>query len=194
MLLRTVAILRGFDPERSRELALRCWGIGVDLVEVPVQGEAGWASLTAVAEVADGQSFGAGTVLTAEDSRRATGIGATVIISPGIDAKVVEAARAAGAIPLPGVMTPTDVTLAHSLGLSVCKLFPASQVGPQWLTHIRGPFPAMRFVAVGGVDDLNAADYLRAGAAGVGFGSSIERVLAAPDPAGIIAELHALST
>ena len=193
MHLRTVAILRAFDPDKSRELALRCWEIGIDLVEVPVQGEAGWASLTAVSGVADGRSFGAGTVLTAEDSRRATTIGASVIISPGIEAAVVEAAREAGATPLPGVMTPTDVTLAHSLGLTVCKLFPASQVGPQWITHIRGPFPTMRFVAVGGVDHLHAGDYLRAGAAGVGFGSSIEQVLAAPDPAGIIAGLHALS-
>lgn len=192
MRLRTVAILRAFGPERSRELAQRCWEIGIDLVEVPVQGESGWASLTAVAEVADGRPFGAGTVLTAEDSRRATGAGASVIISPGIEPAVVKAAREAGATPLPGVMTPTDVTLAHSLGLSVCKLFPASQMGPPWLAHIRGPFPEMRFVAVGGVDADNAPDYLRAGAAGVGFGSSVERVLAAPDPAGVISGLHAL--
>lgn len=194
MQLRTVAILRSFGPERSRELALRCWDIGVDLVEVPVQDDRGWASLAAVASVAEGRPFGAGTVLTTDDSHRATDLGASVVISPGIDAAVVEAARAAGALPLPGVMTPTDVTLAHSLGLSVCKLFPASQMGPAWLAHIRGPFPAMRFVAVGGVDHLNAVDYLRAGAAGVGFGSSVEGVLEAPDPAGIIAGLHALSS
>ena len=193
MHLRTVAILRSFGPERSRELALRCWEIGVDLVEVPVQDDMGWASLTAVATVSDGRPFGAGTVLTVEDSHRATDIGASVVISPGIDAAVVEAAQEAGAMPLPGVMTPTDVTLAHSLGLSLCKLFPASQLGPPWLGHIRGPFPAMRFVAVGGIDHVNAVDYLRAGAAGVGFGSSIEGVLAAPDPAGVIAGLHALS-
>lgn len=192
MRLRTVAILRSFGAERSRELALRCWELGFDLVEVPVQGDPGWASLAAVAEVSDGRPFGAGTVLTAEDAHRAAGSGASVVISPGIDAAVVEAARAAGALPLPGVMTPSDVTLAHSLGLTACKLFPASQVGPGWLGHIRGPFPSMRFVAVGGVDHSNAADYLRAGAAGVGFGSSVERLLGAPDPAGVVAELHSL--
>ncbi len=194
MHLRTVAILRSFSPERSRELALDCWDIGVDLVEVPVQDDMGWVSLAAVAAVSDGRPFGAGTVLTTEDTHRATDLGASVIISPGIDAAVVEAAREAGALPLPGVMTPTDVTLAHSLGLSVCKLFPASQMGPGWLGHLHGPFPAMRFVAVGGVDHVNAVDYLRAGAAGVGFGSSIEGLLAAPDPAGVIAGLHALSS
>ena len=53
MHLRTVAILRAFDPDKSRELALRCWEIGIDLVEVPVQGEAGWASLTAESRMGD---------------------------------------------------------------------------------------------------------------------------------------------
>ncbi len=190
--LRTVAILRALGAETSRELALRCWEIGMDLVEVPVQGESGWAALAAVAEVADGRPFGAGTVLTAEASRRATGLGASVILSPGIDAEVVTATLESGALPVPGVMTPSDVTLADALGLRVCKLFPATQVGPQWLGHIRGPFPAMRFVAVGGIDHVNARDYLAAGAIGVGFGSSVQRVLDASDPAGVIAGLHAL--
>ena len=39
MLLRTVAILRLYDPKRSQALALQCWSAGMDLVEVPVQGE-----------------------------------------------------------------------------------------------------------------------------------------------------------
>jgi len=191
MQLRTVAILRALGPNLSRDLAIRCWDAGFDLVEVPVQGDLGWASLAAVADAAAGRAFGAGTVLSVPASRRATDMGASVIVSPGIDAAVVSAALESGATPLPGVMTPTDVCLAHALGLSVCKLFPAAQVGPQWLAHIRGPFPSMRFVAVGGVDHLNARDYLSAGAVGVGFGSSVQRVLAEPDPSGVVAALHA---
>ena len=115
-----------------------------------------------------------------------------MILSPGIDAEVVVATLESGAMPVPGVMTPSDVTLADALGLTVCKLFPATQVGPQWFGHIRGPFPSMRFVAVGGIDHVNARDFLTAGAIGVGFGSSVQQVLDASDPAGVIAELHAL--
>jgi Entner-Doudoroff aldolase len=191
--LRTVAILRSFGPDATKELARRSWDAGVDLVEVPVQGDAGWAALAAVAEIAEGRPFGAGTVLTSADVRRAVDLGASVIISPGIDAAVVDATLAAGALPLPGVFTPSDVTLAVSLGVATCKLFPASLVGPQWVSQIRGPFPQLGVVAVGGVGLANAADYLRAGATGVGFGSSIEDVLAAGDPAAEIAALNALS-
>jgi Entner-Doudoroff aldolase len=192
--LRTVAILRAFGAERSREIASRCWEIGVDLVEVPVQGEDGWASLAAVADAAYGRAFGAGTVLSAYDARRAVDVGASVIVAPGIDADVVTAALDAGALPLPGVLTPTDVALAHRLGVRTCKLFPASLVGPSWLGHIRGPFPDMGFVAVGGIDHVNAPDYLRAGAVGVAFGSGVAKLLATPDPSRVVADLHALVT
>ena len=63
-------------------------------------------------------------------------------------------------------------------------------IQPDWLAAIRGPFPEMEFVAGGGVDPSNAADYLRAGA--VGFGSSLDALIATTDPAGELAALHAL--
>jgi 2-dehydro-3-deoxyphosphogluconate aldolase/(4S)-4-hydroxy-2-oxoglutarate aldolase len=40
MLLRTVAILRLYDPKRSQALALQCWSAGMDLVEVRRLGSA----------------------------------------------------------------------------------------------------------------------------------------------------------
>lgn len=192
MRLRTVAILRGFEPQKAADIAEQCWAIGMDLIEVPVQGAAGWASLETVAGCSAGRAFGAGTVLTPHDARRAVDLGASVIISPAVDTDVVEAAAAAGAVALPGVMTPTDVATAARLGLGTCKLFPATVVGSGWLKALRGPFPAMGFVAVGGVDLRNAADYVEAGASGVGLGSSIEVLLGLDDPAGFIADLHSL--
>lgn len=192
MALRTIAILRAFGPERSREYAEQCWTVGMDLVEVPVQGDAGWAALEAVAEVAGGRPFGSGTVLTPDDARRAVELGASVIIAPGTDPSVINAATRAGAVPLPGVLTPSDVTTAVRHGVEAVKLFPACVVGPSWISALAGPFPEVGVVAVGGVGLENAADYLRAGAVGVGFGSSIADVLQSSDPAGVVSELHAL--
>jgi 2-dehydro-3-deoxyphosphogluconate aldolase/(4S)-4-hydroxy-2-oxoglutarate aldolase len=192
MTYRTVAILRGHEPQQTAHTARRCWDLGMDLVEVPVQGERGWAALERVGAIADGRVFGAGTVLSVADVHRARDLGATVIISPGVDRDVVEAALAAGAVPMPGVMTPTEVGMAAGLGLTTCKLFPASVVGPDWLGAMRGPFPSMRFVAVGGVDTGNAAEFIRAGAAGVAFGSSVESLLAGDGAAEYIREIHRL--
>jgi 2-dehydro-3-deoxyphosphogluconate aldolase / (4S)-4-hydroxy-2-oxoglutarate aldolase len=188
--LRTTAILRGLGAQRTADAAEQCWEIGMDLVEVPVQGAEGWASLEGVAARSAGRPFGAGTVLTPDDVRRAVDVGASVIISPGIDAEVVAAALDAGVMALPGVMTPTEVTTATALGLATCKLFPATVVGLGGLKALRGPFPEMAFVAVGGIEPGNAATFLAAGASGVAFGTSIEAVLALDDPAGWVADLH----
>ncbi|MGY1641986.1 bifunctional 4-hydroxy-2-oxoglutarate aldolase/2-dehydro-3-deoxy-phosphogluconate aldolase [Geodermatophilus sp. SYSU D00703] len=187
---RSVAILRGHDPGETAAMAGRSWEIGVDLVEVPVQGDRGWSALESVAACAAGRPFGAGTVLTVADVERARDLGASVVISPGIDATVVEATLRAGLLPLPGVMTPTDVGVATRLGLTTCKMFPATVLGTSWLGAIRGPFPAMQFIAVGGIDLGNAAEYIAAGAAGVAFGSSIAGLLVQPGPERALAALH----
>jgi 2-dehydro-3-deoxyphosphogluconate aldolase / (4S)-4-hydroxy-2-oxoglutarate aldolase len=189
---RTVAILRGFEPLQTADLAESCWSAGMDLVEVPVQDVQGWDALLAVAELAGDRVFGAGTVLSPADAHRAVVLGAKVIVSPGIDADVVRTGQELGVTPLPGVVTPTDVALAARLGVPTCKLFPAGVVGTGWLGAMKGPFPAMRFVAVGGVDLGNAKEFLAAGAAGVALGSSITDLIALDDPAAFVSELHTL--
>ncbi|RYC05929.1 bifunctional 4-hydroxy-2-oxoglutarate aldolase/2-dehydro-3-deoxy-phosphogluconate aldolase [Nocardioides zhouii] len=190
--LRTIAILRDFGPERSRTYAERCWAAGMDLVEVPVQGEAGWSSLEAVADAAAGRAFGAGTVLSTDDAKHAIDLGASVLISPGTDPIILELAASRGVVALPGVMTPSDVSVAVQHGVGAVKLFPASVVGPAWISALSGPFPGVGVVAVGGIGIGNAADYLRAGAVGVGFGGSVVELLETEDPADVVAGLHGL--
>jgi 2-dehydro-3-deoxyphosphogluconate aldolase/(4S)-4-hydroxy-2-oxoglutarate aldolase len=80
--LRTTAILRAMEAQRAADIAQQCWAIGMDLVEVPVQGDAGWAALESVARCSAGRAFGAGTVLAPDDVRRAIDVGASVIIRP----------------------------------------------------------------------------------------------------------------
>jgi 2-dehydro-3-deoxyphosphogluconate aldolase/(4S)-4-hydroxy-2-oxoglutarate aldolase len=53
------------------------------------------------------------------------------------------------------------------------KLFPAEFLGPAYVTALRGPFPQVGLVPVGGVGIAEAADYLRAGALAVGAGGPL---------------------
>jgi 2-dehydro-3-deoxyphosphogluconate aldolase/(4S)-4-hydroxy-2-oxoglutarate aldolase len=190
--LRTIAILRGYDPARTREIATRAWAAGIDLVEVPVQDPSGWKALEAIATLDDRGRLGVGTVFNPADVARAADLGCSVIISPGLDPAVVDTTLDAGLFPLPGVHTASEVTLAIRLGLDTVKLFPAETGGPRHLKALLSPFPRMRFIAVGGIDADNAARYFRAGAAGVAFGSSIEAVLSLPDAAAAVDRLHKL--
>jgi 2-dehydro-3-deoxyphosphogluconate aldolase / (4S)-4-hydroxy-2-oxoglutarate aldolase len=170
--VRTLAILRGVTPDEAVRLAERSWDVGIDLVEVPVQDDSAWAALEAVVARAAARLVGAGTVVDEQRARRAIDVGARVLVTPGLDERVVAVARSAGTPILPGVMTPTEV-----------QRFPASVLGVDHLRSLRPVFPEMRFVVTGGVDRSNAEVFVEAGAAGLAFGGSIEAVLEDPGAA-----------
>lgn len=173
---RIMVILRGFSPDRTVELAERAWGLGIEVVEVPVQSEEGFTALAAAVEAGrrSGRSVGAGTVITPAQMRRVADSGATFAVSPGLDLALVNSARECGLAYLPGVGTASDVQMAAVAGLTHVKGFPASVLGPGWFRAMRGPFPDMNFVATGGIDANNAMDFLTAGAAAVAIGSALE--------------------
>ncbi|GHD81426.1 2-keto-3-deoxy-phosphogluconate aldolase [Salinibacterium amurskyense] len=170
-----MAILRGFGVERSVALARTAWELGIDSVEVPIQSDEDVEALRAVVAAGKdlGKSVGAGTVVTLEHVRQAADAGAAFTVSPGFDLDVVRASFEAGMPPLPGVATATEVQTAQNAGLTWVKAFPASLLGTSWFGAMRGPFPAMRFVATGGMDAGNAGEYLNAGAKVVAVGSAL---------------------
>lgn len=171
-----MAILRGMGVARSARLATTAWDLGIDAVEVPLQTPDDEQALREVARLAAdrGKVVGAGTIITAEQIPRARRAGARYLVSPGFDAGLVREARQHGVPILPGVATPSEVQAATSLGLRWLKAFPAHWLGTEWFSHIRGPFPGLRFVATGGMNAGNAAQFLDAGARVVAVGSALE--------------------
>jgi 2-dehydro-3-deoxyphosphogluconate aldolase/(4S)-4-hydroxy-2-oxoglutarate aldolase len=99
--------------------------------------------------------------------------GAQLLVSPGLCLDVVAAARAADVPALPGAFTTTEVLAAQHAGASLVKLFPVNVVGPNYLTALRQPLPALRAVPTGGVTLADAAAWLAAGAAALGLGSPL---------------------
>jgi 2-dehydro-3-deoxyphosphogluconate aldolase/(4S)-4-hydroxy-2-oxoglutarate aldolase len=171
---RLVAIVRGTDPDASLRSVLALVEEGVTLVEVSLSGQ-GALDVIAGARAALGPDapLGAGTVLTAQDARAARRAGADFAVTPALG-EGVTTAQELGLPVLAGVMTPTDVVAATRLGVAAYKIFPAQQAGgPGYLRALRGPFPALAFVPVGGVDAEAARAYLAAGAAAVGVGSPL---------------------
>lgn len=171
-----MAILRGFSIARTLELCEAAWAEGVSLVEVPIQDETARESLRAAVEVgrATSRFVGAGTVTTVERVDVAAKLGAAFTVAPGYDPIVAAASRAAGMPHLPGVATATDVQRALMDGHLWLKAFPASELGPEWIRAMHGPFPEARFVATGGITRGNAGTFIRAGASLVALGQSIE--------------------
>ncbi|WP_351227146.1 bifunctional 4-hydroxy-2-oxoglutarate aldolase/2-dehydro-3-deoxy-phosphogluconate aldolase [Streptomyces sp. NPDC002133] len=171
---RLLAIVRGTDPVAALTTVLTLAEEGVTLVEVSLTGRDA-LDVIAQARAALGPDtpLGAGTVLTADDARAAHKAGAAFLVTPAVSDGIATG-RELGLPVLAGVMTPTDVLQARRLGAEALKLFPAGSAGgPGYLRDLRGPFPDLPFVPVGGVDARAAADYLRAGATAVGVGSPL---------------------
>jgi 2-dehydro-3-deoxyphosphogluconate aldolase/(4S)-4-hydroxy-2-oxoglutarate aldolase len=177
---RVMAILRGFAPDDAVTYARRAWDAGIALVEVPIQDDAAIASLEAVVTAAPaGHPVGAGTVTNAERVAAARAAGAVFTVAPGWDPETAQASLDSGLPHLPGVATASEVHAATADGRRWLKAFPASLLGPEWISAMHGPFPLARFVVTGGVDTRNADAFLAAGADAVSLGSSFAQAPAA---------------
>ena len=136
-----------------------------------------------------GTLVGAGTVPDVEAARACLDAGARFIVTPWVDPAVIAATREAGALPLPGTMTPTEIRAAVAAGAEGVKIFPAASVGgPAHVKALRAVFPGVPFCPTGGVDASNAQDYFEAGADFVGMGGKLvdEKRIAAGDKAAIL--------
>ncbi len=107
---------------------------------------------------------GAGTVLDLESVKACKDNGAKFALSPGFDPEITAAATAIGLPFAPGIMTPTDLTLATRAGFRLCKFFPAGVAGgPKALEGISAPFNhlGVRFIPTGGVTLDTMGDWLK---------------------------------
>lgn len=74
----------------------------------------------------------------------------------------------------PGALTPTEVMAAEKAGPDFIKIFPCAPVGgPGYIRALKGPFPHLKFIAAGGVNQQTAADFIAAGAVALGIGSEL---------------------
>jgi 2-dehydro-3-deoxyphosphogluconate aldolase/(4S)-4-hydroxy-2-oxoglutarate aldolase len=116
-----------------------------------------------------GLIVGAGTVLTVEDARKSVDAGASFLVSPVCDEIVIKEATNLDVASMPGTSTPTEMLQAHRAGAQLQKLFPAPAGGPAFVSSVLAPLPFLKIVPTNGIDESNAANYLRAGAFAVGF-------------------------
>ena len=86
---------------------------------------------------------------------------------------MIKRTRELGLVSMPGALTPSEIMTAHRAGADFVKLFPAADMGPGYLKAVRAPLNHIKLMAVGGINEKNAGDFLAAGAAGVGVGGNL---------------------
>jgi 2-dehydro-3-deoxyphosphogluconate aldolase/(4S)-4-hydroxy-2-oxoglutarate aldolase len=105
--------------------------------------------------------LGAGTVRNLDSTRRMVDIGASFVVSPGIDEEIIDYCLDHDVMVIPGVCTPTETMRALSAGARLLKFFPAEAAGGVgFIRAIAGPFRDVSFVPTGGISEVNLKNYL----------------------------------
>ena len=134
---------------------------GLPCAEVTFRTAAAEESIRLMSEKFPEMLIGAGTVLTTEQVDRAVAAGASFIVSPGTNPKVVKYCRDKNIPIVPGVCTPTEVEAALELGLDTLKFFPAEPAGGLKMIKARtAPYTTVRFMPTGGIGADNVGEYL----------------------------------
>ncbi len=157
---RLVPVIALDDAAQAAPLANALAAGGLPVAEVTFRTDAAAESIRIMSERGD-LLVGAGTVLTPQQVDEAHAAGATFIVSPGFNPKVVAHAQNIGVPICPGASTPTDVEQAIEHGLDIVKFFPAEAFGGlETLKAIAAPYRGVRFIPTGGIGPNNVREYL----------------------------------
>ena len=175
-----IAIVRGMDKEQTVNIAKALYEGGIRFIEVtfnqkkPEEFYKTADSIRAIREaMGDKMYVGAGTVTSVELVDMAAEAGALYMISPDMDEEVIKRTRELGLVSMPGAYTATEAKKAYNAGADFVKLFPCIGDAPAYVKALCAPLSHIPFLAVGGVDANNANAFIKAGAVGVGVGSSL---------------------
>ena len=175
-----IAIVRGVERDKLIPLAQALYDGGIRLLEVTysanksVSDEETADRIRMLAEAFKGKLYiGAGTVLTKEQVKLTHKAGGQFIISPNVSKSVIKTTAKLGMISMPGALTPSEATDAVDYGADYVKLVPATNLGPSYVKAVRAPLSNIKFLAVGGIDENNMADYLKVDVSGFGIGTNI---------------------
>lgn len=177
---RLIAIVRGLDGRHIPGLAGALLAGGISMLEIAFDqtrpetwNETGEAIKCVSREFGGRILVGAGTVMTAKQLEVACDAGAGYIISPDVNTEIIRETKRLGLVSFPGAFTPTECVTAYNAGADAVKLFPAGRLGADYIKAIRAPLSHIPMLAVGGVSQKNAADFIKAGCIGLGVGGML---------------------
>jgi 2-dehydro-3-deoxyphosphogluconate aldolase/(4S)-4-hydroxy-2-oxoglutarate aldolase len=134
---------------------------GLPIIELTLRTPAAMDAIERIAAEVPEILVGAGTIVEANQPKKAAAAGAQFLVSPGSTRDLRAAMRDSGLPHLPGVATVSEVLTLLEDGYTDMKFFPAEAAGgAEYLRAIHSPVPAARFCPTGGVSPTNLTDYL----------------------------------
>jgi 2-dehydro-3-deoxyphosphogalactonate aldolase len=169
-----VAILRGLPPEEATAVGRAVFEAGIEAIEVPLNSPEPFRSIATIAAELPQALVGAGTVVDPDDVQRLAQAGGRLLVAPNVDPAVLTSASAHGMVTMPGVFTPSEAFVAIKARASALKFFPATALGSKGVSAISAVLPKGTVIGVvGGVSEVDFADYAKIGVRTFGLGSSL---------------------
>ena len=158
---RLVPVITINDPKDTIPLCKALINGGLPVAEMTFRTAAAEEAIAIAAKEFPDMLVGAGTVITTDQVDRAKAAGATFLVSPGFNPKIVTHAMNSGIPMFPGINNPSDIEGALELGLDVLKFFPAEASGGlPLLKAMSAPYTGVRFMPTGGISPDNVLKYL----------------------------------
>ncbi|TFG14931.1 MAG: bifunctional 4-hydroxy-2-oxoglutarate aldolase/2-dehydro-3-deoxy-phosphogluconate aldolase [Promethearchaeota archaeon] len=160
--LKIVPVATIEDEEHAIPLGKALVEADLPVLEITFRSEAANDAIRVLSKSLPSIFVGAGTVLKIEQVNQAIASGAQFIVTPGFNPKIVDYCLENDIMIIPGLNTPTMVEWALERGLKLVKFFPADiSGGVKMLKALFGPYPTMKFIPTGGVDNTNILEYLK---------------------------------
>uniref|UniRef100_A0ACD5TUY0 Uncharacterized protein n=1 Tax=Avena sativa TaxID=4498 RepID=A0ACD5TUY0_AVESA len=196
---RVIACLRAQDGETARQAAHAAVRGGVSVLEIVMSTPGALEVVADLCRSYPSLTFGVGTVLNADDAKKAIRAGAQFLMSPGTVMEILRDLEESEVLYIPGVLTPTEVcTRCHrptsveisselvyciwflqvisacDAGAKVVKVYPVSVMGAEmYMSALKKPFPLVPMVASQGITIGSIKSYMEAGASAVVLSDAI---------------------
>lgn len=126
----------------------------IPAVEILQRGEGAKNALKEAVRIKKHAYVGAGTVCTLDHGKEMVDLGADFLVSPGYNPELVDWCVKNNVAIIPGVASASDIMMACNAGLKLLKVFPFNEMGGErYLNAISGPFPDVKFVITGFLDE-----------------------------------------
>ena len=119
--------------------------------------------------------LGIGTIMDGPTTKKFIDAGANFIISPILKVEMAKICDEQNVPWIPGCATLTEIVTAKDNGAEIIKLFPASMLGPGFVSSIMPVVPGLKLMITGGVEpnEKSLTEWFKAGATCVGMGSQL---------------------
>ncbi|XP_065048982.1 uncharacterized protein LOC135584799 isoform X5 [Musa acuminata AAA Group] len=132
---RLIACLRARDGNTAMEAASAALSGGISVLEIVMSTPGVLEVIRALLKDYPSSVIGVGTVLNAEDARKAVKAGAQFLMSPGTVMEILLDLQNTDVLYIPGAMTPTEIYPVSVLG------------GCDYIKALKKPFPHIPMVA-----------------------------------------------